>query len=125
MRAFSGARPYERELRKRGVEKRAAQKRKKARESKGLEKIRRKMSSILRGGIQIPPQEEERRRSVEVGDESIHWRLARGAIPEKKGAEKIGADERKKSEKERVGIGKIPPQEVERRRSLEVGDWEQ
>ena len=57
-----------------------------------------------------------------MGDESIHWRLARGAIPEKKGGEKIGAYERKKSEKERVGIGKIPPQEVERRRRLEVGD---
>ena len=39
-------------------------------ESKGWEKNRRKMSSILRGGIRIPPQEEERRRSLGVGDDS-------------------------------------------------------
>ena len=74
-----------------GVENQAAKKRKKVRERQVLEKNRRKMSSILRGGIRIPPQEEVRRRSLEVGDESIHWRLARGAIPEKNGGEKKGS----------------------------------
>ena len=85
-----------------GVENQAAEKRKKVRERQVLEKNRRKMSSILRGGIRIPPQEEERRRSLEVGDERIPWRLARGAIPEKNGGEKKGADEKKKSEKARA-----------------------
>ena len=72
MRAFTGVGPWEQELRKRGVEKKAAEKGKKVRERPGQGKIGRKMSSKAGGGIRIPPQEEERMRSQEVGNESIH-----------------------------------------------------
>ena len=61
-----------------------------------MEKIRRKMSSKAGGGIRIPPQEEERRRSLEVGDESIHWGPTIGARIEKRGVEKKAAEKRKK-----------------------------